>query len=80
MLLSSLCVCFLGHDLRKPDRVVASKIEKKRDPLMQRRVKKKKGGKARQAPPELPQRALRISAEVQNAFKHLTCVTRSERP
>lgn len=42
MLLSSLCVCFLGHDLRKPDRVVASKIEKKRDPLM-RRVKKKRG-------------------------------------
>lgn len=33
-----------SHDLRKPDRVGASKIEKKRDPLMQRRVKKKKGG------------------------------------
>lgn len=44
MLLSSLCVCFLGHDLRKPDRVVASKIEKKKRPIDAEESQKKKGG------------------------------------
>lgn len=66
--------------MRKPDRVVASKIQKKKRPIDAEESQKKKGGKARQAPPELPQRALRISAEVHDAFKHLTRVTRSERP